>query len=71
MNHKMRPTDAARAEARKRPNGWVYVIDGAFDPDAAVPPDAIAGAWKVGSAGEIVGEFIPNPNYRPRSEKGK
>lgn len=38
-------------------------MDGITDPDGAVPPERIRGAWKVNGA--IEGEFIPNPNYRP------
>jgi len=69
MNLKIKPTREARAEAQNHPNGCVCVIDGQFGPDDAVPPQAIVGAWKVDSAGEITGEFIPNPNYRPQSRK--
>jgi hypothetical protein len=50
-------------EAKKRPGGWVYEIVGSFGPDDGVPPSAIRGAWKVDDRGEIVGEFIPNPNF--------
>jgi len=67
----MMPTEQAQKEARNWPGGWVYEIEGSFGPDDAVPPEAIVGAWKVNDVGEIVGEFIPNPNYRPRSGKGK
>jgi hypothetical protein len=59
------PTAAAIAEAKQNPNGWVYAMDGIADPNGAVPPERIRGAWKVNAKGEIEGEFIPNPNYRP------
>ena len=59
----MEPTKEAREEAKLNPDGWVYAIDGQFDPDDAVPPEAIKGAWKVDQNGEIIGDFIPNPNY--------
>jgi hypothetical protein len=52
-------------EAKRTPGGWVYEITGAFDTNAPVPPETIRGAWAVNHAGEIVGEFIPNPNYDP------
>jgi len=65
----MEPTPEARAEARQNPGGWVYAIDGRYDPNAAVPPEAIEGAWRVNDAGEIVGEFIPNPKYVPNHPK--
>lgn len=59
-----RITPAAIAEAKQKPNGWVYAIDGVADPSADVPPERIRGAWKVNAKGEIEGDFIPNPNYR-------
>ena len=63
----MKPTPEAIAEARKHPNGHVYAIEGNFGPSDAVPPQAIKGAWKVDAQGNIVGDFIPNPNYQPKS----
>jgi hypothetical protein len=35
------------------------------DPDGAVEPHLIVGAWRSDARGEIVGEFRPNPDYRP------
>ena len=64
------PADLAR-EAKANPNGWVYEIDGAFRPEDGVPPEAIIGAWKVDGDGNIVGELIPNPNYRPAATRAK
>ncbi len=58
------PTPEAIAEAKLNPGGWVYEIDEGYDPDGAVPPEGIVGAWRVNEAGSIVGEFKPNPNYR-------
>lgn len=52
--------------AKKIPNGYVYKIDGQFGPNEAVPPEAIMGAWKVNEAGNIVGDFIPNANDKPK-----
>lgn len=60
----MKPTKEAREEAKLNPDGWVYAIDGQYDPEGAVPPEAIQGAWKVDQNGEIVGDFIPNANYK-------
>ena len=61
-------TDEARAEAKANPGGWVYAIDGGRDPNGAIPREFIQGAWRVDEIGEIVGEFIPNPNYgRPKA----
>jgi hypothetical protein len=57
------PTPGAVAEAAKNPGGWVYEIGGGLDPNGAIPPAAIAGAWQVDGAGRITGEFKPNPNY--------
>lgn len=58
------PEDMVR-EARANPGGHVFEISGQYDPDGAVPPHAIKGAWRVSDDGEIVpGSFTPNPNYR-------
>ena len=35
------------------------------DRSIAVPPTAIRGGWKVDDEGHVVGDFIPNPNFRP------
>ena len=61
------PSEQAKREAKLHPNGWVYQIVGAYGPGEPVPPEAIAGAWKVDGNGNIIGEFIPNSNYRPRT----
>ena len=63
----MKATKEAREEAKLNPDGWVYAIDGQYDPEGAVPPEAMQGAWKVDQNEEIVGGFIPNSNYK-RSE---
>ena len=59
------PDAAAHAEAKQNPNGHVYAMDGVADPSGAVPPERIRGCWKVNEHGEIIGDFIPNPNHRP------
>lgn len=64
----MIPPDELIEEAKKLPNGWVYKIEGKFGPNDAVPPEAIAGAWKVDAQGCITGDFIPNPKYKPRNQ---
>ena len=61
--------ERARAEARANPGGWVYAIGGTYPRTEAVPPQAIKGAWKVDSEGNITGEFVPNPNYDPKHHK--
>ncbi len=58
-------TDALRAEARANPGGWVYAIDPEFDGSDGVPPEGIIGAWRSDEAGEVSGEFTPNPRYVP------
>ena len=50
-------------EAKKHPNGWVYVLDKEFKGKEEVPPQYIQGAWKVNENGEVIGDFSPNPNY--------
>ncbi|MGV3627759.1 MAG: hypothetical protein ACO1PN_08765 [Betaproteobacteria bacterium] len=56
-------------EAKKWPNAQVYRIAGEFGPDEAVPPEAVVGCWKVDGDGNIVGDFIRNPNFDPKFEK--
>jgi hypothetical protein len=65
----MEPDDQARAEARANPGGWVYAIGGGYDATEAVPPQAIKGAWKVDENGEIIGDFVANPNFDPSFRK--
>ena len=60
-----RPSPEEIAEARENPGTNLYVIRGDHDPDGAVPPEAIEGAWTVGQDGVIVGDFIENPRYQP------
>jgi hypothetical protein len=61
------PTPEMMAEAKKNPNGWVYVIEGNYGPKDAVPPEAIAGAWKVDATGNIVvGSFQANPKFKSK-----
>ena len=58
-------TAEMRANARKNPNSWLYVIDEAFDPNGQVPSWAVVGAYPVNDGGEIVADFHPNEQYRP------
>ena len=62
------PTPEAAAEAKRNPNGWVYKIVGDYGRDDAVPPEAIAGCWKVDEHGNITGDFVPNPNFTPADQ---
>jgi len=64
---KLQPTPEMVREAKKNPGGWVYAIAGTYGPNDAVPPEAIAGAWKVDDNGDIIpGSFKPNPNYKQK-----
>ncbi|WIX79305.1 type VII secretion system-associated protein [Amycolatopsis carbonis] len=54
-----------RERARQSPDSWLYVVDPAMEGAEDVPGAAIAGAYRVDEHGEIAGEFIPNPDYRP------
>lgn len=58
-NAKKLPPDEAKAAALKCPGGWVYEIDGRFDPAQPVPGEAIIGVWQVDPAGMITGLFFP------------
>jgi len=64
------PLPGEVAEAKRTPGGWVYRIAGKFGPTDRVPPEAIVGAWKVDSDGNISGGFIENKNYDPRRWPG-
>jgi len=61
---KVEPLPGEHAEASENRGGWVYRIEGNYDPNGAIPPEAIAGAWKVDENGKITGDFIPNPKFR-------
>ena len=50
-------------EAKRHPNGWVYVLDKEYEGKEEVPAEFIKGAWKVNESGEITEEFNSNPNY--------
>lgn len=64
-----KPTPQMIEEAQKNPNGWVYAIEGNYGPNDAVPPEAIAGAWKVSPDGKIIeGSFTPNPKFKAASQ---
>jgi hypothetical protein len=54
------------AEAKRFPNGYVYVLDPKFEGKENVPAENIRGAYKVDANGNIEGEFIKNPNYRKK-----
>ena len=64
-SQRKKPPIGAINEAKRHPDGWVYEIEGRFGTDDRVPPECIVGAWKVDANGEITGEFLENPNYRP------
>jgi hypothetical protein len=66
-----RPSRGEREEAKRYPNGFVYRISGLIDPNGRVPPEAIAGAWRVDALGNIVEEFIPNPKHDPIKWPGR
>ena len=61
---KVRPEASEIAEAARNPGGWVYRISGDYGANDRVPPEAIVGAWKVGDDGQILGDFVPNPNFK-------
>lgn len=71
METKKQPTQAMREEAKRRPNEYIYEIADGHDPNGAVPPEAIIGAWKIDAEGNIVEDFIPNPNFKPPGQRGE
>jgi hypothetical protein len=60
------PSDGERMAALLQPGGCIYRFSGPFGPNDAIPPGAIFGAWQVDDGGNIVGEFMRNPNYDPQ-----
>jgi hypothetical protein len=63
-----KPPPGAIEEAKRKPNGWVYEIAGGEEPDGSVPPERIRGAWRVNARGVILGDFMPNPNFRDQGQ---
>ena len=58
-------TDEMREHARVQPDSWLYVLDPTADPDGAVPPELVVGAFPVDSAGVLGEDFEHNPLYVP------
>lgn len=69
--HQNKPSEQIKNVAKSHPNGWVYQIEGQYAPSELVPSESIVGAWKVDANGNIVGDFIANPNYKPKEQKQK
>ena len=42
-----------------------FYIDEPYTSYDSAPTEAIVGAWQVDAHGNLSGEFIPNPYYRP------
>ena len=60
-------TDEMRAHARVQPDSWLYVLDPAADPERAVPPELVVGAFPVDALGVLGEPFEHNPRYVPGS----
>lgn len=58
-------TAEQRAQARSRPNSWLYIMDPLFADSDDVPPFGVAGAYRVDEHGNVAPEFTANPDYRP------
>ena len=58
-------TDEMRAHALVQPDSWLYVLDPAADPDSAVPPELVVGAFPVDEHGVLGEPFEHNPLYVP------
>ena len=52
-------------DARSRPGEWLYDVDRLYPADQPIPPEAIRGAWRIGTDGRITDEFTPNTRHRP------
>lgn len=53
-----------KAEARKKPSGFVYEIDWQYPEGRWTPPEAIKGGWKVDQNGNLTGDYWTNELYR-------
>ena len=52
--------------AKGNANGWIYKVDSRYAKKmGGIPFEGIIGWWKVDVLGKIVGDFMPNPEYRP------
>lgn len=56
-------TPQLRAEAKKYPGGWVYVLKPEYEGKSEVPISGFIGAWSVNAQGEITGNFIPVDDF--------
>jgi len=54
-----------REHARVQPDSWLYVLDPAANPDGAVPPELVVGAFPVDGLGVLGEPFEHNPLYVP------
>ena len=57
-------SDEKFCQVRLLANGWLYKVESEYQFSENVPPNAILGAWRLDSNGEIIGDFISNPNYK-------
>ena len=46
------------SEAKRTPNGWVYVIDKEFKRKVDVPSEFIKETWKVNEKGIIISRYL-------------
>ena len=67
MRDKQLIDDNLKKMAKENPNGWVYKIKEGVNIEGQIAPTAVMGAWKVDENGNIIGEFIENPNYDPEA----
>jgi len=59
-------TEEMKEKARNNPGEYIYCIDPRYaesGADGAIPPEGIVGAYPVDANGEIIPEFMKNPNY--------
>jgi hypothetical protein len=56
-------TPEMRETARTRPGGWIEVLDPMYT--EPVPSAGVVGRYPVDQAGEVTGDFLLNPAYRP------
>jgi hypothetical protein len=59
------------AEAKKTGNGWVYILDARTpDPNGAVPPEDVIGAFQVKDGRVVANSYQRNQNHMIFSQRG-
>lgn len=64
MAGKALPPPDVLARARQNPGARIYKLKDRYGTLADAPIHAVLGWWDVDGKGEVLGEFVVNPDYR-------